>query len=262
MNNVLLECEELSFYYEHEKIFGPIDLKINSGEILSIIGPNGGGKSTFLKLITKLYLQSGHYHGSLKISGQERRFLPQSHFPIGYLPQKEKLNLLIPIKAKEILEAYKIQNCFFKDQTKQYTKFKKSELLDRLGLNLIIEKDFRGMSGGQRQRVMLAKALLINTPLIILDEPAKGLDIQGQKILKDIIIEIRRKNIENPELAQTIIIVDHDIPRAIKLSDKILCLNREAHWHDSNKLLTQNIINNIYQCEIDHMIPQGANDDS
>lgn len=256
MNKVVLDCDDLAFYYQNEKIFGPINLRLQQGEVLSVIGPNGGGKSTFLKVISKLHDQSGHYHGQLKIFSRERKELNQSSFPIGYLPQKEKLNLLIPIKTNEILESYKIQSTFHGSKSIQFTKFTKKELIEMLGLSDILEHDFRSLSGGQRQRVMLAKAFLTNSPLLILDEPAKGLDIQGQTILSKLIKETRNRNSIDLEVAQSLIIVDHDIPRAIKISDKVLCLNRDAHWHDSKNLLDQTIINKIYKCEIDHMINQ------
>lgn len=229
----ILKANQLSFKFPDENnwILKDINFEVSSKEILGIIGPNGGGKSTLLKIIV----------GLLKPTEGLLEFQNPSGL-IGYVPQMININRYLPITVIEYLnlQARAINLLNAEAKIKETLKI----------LNLENKKDylFNSMSGGEKQRVLIAKSLLIAPELIVLDEPTTGLDSSGQDQLLNIIEEIRL------QLKSAFIIVDHNLNQVLRKSDKILCLNRTSHWHDHKELLTKNVLEDIYHCELEHLL--------
>ncbi|PIP92479.1 MAG: ABC transporter [Bdellovibrio sp. CG12_big_fil_rev_8_21_14_0_65_39_13] len=223
----ILKIEKLSFKRNvSESILKEIDLILNSSETLGIIGPNGGGKSTLLKLIVGLLKPtSGHinYKGRL----------------MGYLPQTAYTENVFPITINDVLDFSTL---------KHQGLLKKEEVLELVGLTKPVSTLMTKLSGGERQRVHLARALMSGPDLLILDEPTQGLDSTGQDQLLSLINKIKI------EYQTAIIIVDHNINQLIKHCDKILCLNRTQHWHNHKDLLNKSVLESIYHCEFEHIL--------
>lgn len=246
MTSFHLKAENLSYTFRQssELIFEHINFTLKEGEILGIIGPNGGGKSTLLKLIGGLLEQrDGQKKGLLSCQLNQKDYLT----PIAYLPQKENLNLDLPISAAEVIASAQLAKKRHLDRP-DFTSFFSDSLIERLELRPLLEKKFNQLSGGQRQRVLMCRALLTNSPLILFDEPTKGLDTQGQDQLMELLAEIKKSG------KQAMIVVDHNISQVLRHSDKILCLNRTSHWHDRKELFNQKILNSIYHCEFEHQM--------
>jgi len=224
MSNDVLSFSNVSYAYSA----GPLVLKdisfhLGLGESLGIIGPNGGGKSTLLKLIA----------GLLKPSAGEVHLAPKQ---IAYVPQLAKFNSILPLSVREVV-GLDGQN-----------KTDISEAIKLVGLEGKETRLFPELSGGEKQRTLLARALSKKPQILLLDEPHSGLDSTGQDQLIGIIKNLQ----EQKNLA--LVIVDHNIAQVIEACDKILCLNKTSHWHDHKDMLSKNVLQNIYHCEFEHLL--------
>ncbi len=182
-----------------------IDLDINRGEYVSILGDNGSGKTTLMRLILKFLSPTS---GSIKLNTKI----------IGYVPQKsDHTNLSFPITVFEALNSYRR---LLKIKDKSVI----AAMLDRMGMNGF-EKSLMGdLSGGQHQKILLARALMGQPELLILDEPSTGVDINSQNDIYDILKKLNR------EKGITILSVEHNLGAAIESSTLIYHLSR-GHGH-------------------------------
>lgn len=237
----ILRAEKISFSYNGDApVLKDISFSLYSGESLGVLGPNGGGKSTLMKIIVGLLkADSGELYFEEKLSTEYKKY-PFEKF--SYVPQNSELNTILPVKVVEYMNFAK--SLYKKDSSLSEI----DELLELVGIlhkkNSLISK----LSGGEKQRVLLARALINRPKLLLLDEPTKGLDSNGQDQLLAIIekIKIRDKT--------AVMIVDHNINQIIRNCHKVLCLNRTYHWHDHSDLLTKNILEDIYHCEFEHLL--------
>ncbi|HOJ50414.1 MAG TPA: metal ABC transporter ATP-binding protein [Spirochaetota bacterium] len=227
---MLLKVENISFIYKNEKILEDISFNLDKGETLFIIGPNGGGKTTLVKIILSLLKPDS---GKVIINEQS---LSESKIKIGYLPQlisHEGINDKIKIPVYEIIEQG-LDNL----KSKKENKNKIFEISKKLNIENLIYKTFNKLSGGQKQRVLLARALINNPELLILDEPNTGLDYLNQTFIFDIIEEIRK----NQQTAT--IIITHDISLIPKKAIRVACLYKKIHIHNKpDELLECPVIN-------------------
>lgn len=240
LTNPILQVENISFSYDmHEYILKDISFEINEGEVLGVLGPNGGGKSTLMKIIAGLQKPTS---GGLTFFGQKLTDLKNFPFEkVSYVPQSNTLNPVLPVRVNEYLDF----SCnVFKIKNSNHV----NELLELVGISHKKQALISELSGGEKQRVLIARALLNKPKLLLLDEPTKGLDSNGQDQLLRLIEIIREKN------NTAIMIVDHNINQIIKNCQKILCLNRHFHWHDNRDFLTKNILEDIYHCEFEHLL--------
>lgn len=238
----ILKAQDICFSYENsdEVILQNISFEVSKGESLGILGPNGGGKSTLIKLIAGLLTPtSGKFYYNNIVYNKKIRF---PYELMAYVPQSSELNTILPINVEDFLKIAS-KTRFLKNPDIKILELlklvdiahKKKSLLDQL-------------SGGEKQRVLIARALLHSPKLILLDEPMKGLDSNGQDQLQALLKDIK-------SVHQTaVVIVDHNISQVIKNCDKILCLNKSSHWHNHTDLLTQNILEDIYHCEFEHLL--------
>lgn len=237
-----INAQNIGFKYpgQSQLTLKNINFVLNQGESLGIMGPNGGGKTTLMKILS----------GVLKVSEGQLIYFNQnvtelSNFPrekISYIPQTSGINLALPLTAMEYLKyaglALKIKN--LDEKILKHAK--------EVGIDEKLNYLFKDMSGGEKQRVLIAKALLNAPKIILLDEPTKGLDSLGQDQLLLTLKKVRDEN------KTAVIIVDHNINQVIRFCDKVLCLNKTSHWHDHKELLTKNVLENIYHCELEHLL--------
>jgi zinc transport system ATP-binding protein len=241
MNDIILRAEKLSFSYDDqvEPILKDISFSLKKGTSLGVLGPNGGGKSTLMKVIAGLLKPSSGeiYFDEKPLSSFDK--YPYSIF--SYVPQSSELNTTMPVKVSEFLDfslsLYKIKNPGLA-----------KELLDLVGMFHKKDSLLSKLSGGEKQRVLIARALIQKPKLLLLDEPTKGLDSNGQDQLLSLIETIKKRD------QTSVMIVDHNINQIIKSCQNILCLNRHSHWHDHRDFLTKNILEDIYHCEFEHLL--------
>lgn len=207
----LIKTEKLSLSYENMTVIKELDLEVNSGDYLCIVGENGSGKSTLIKALLSLKKPVG---GSITFGDG----LKQKE--IGYLPQQTGAQRDFPASVWEVV----LSGCLNSRGLKPFYGKKERALaaqnLKLLGADGLSKRSYRELSGGQQQRVLLARALCATKKLLLLDEPVAGLDPIVTTELYELIADINRRGV-------TVIMVTHDIAAAQKYASHILCLRSE-----------------------------------
>ena len=237
----LIEAHNLDFAYPNSQqlILQDISFHLEQGKILGIIGPNGGGKTTLLKILAGLYRPSA---GEIRYYGKKNCHQKPS---ITYLPQRDPGQVLLPLTLEEWIDA----STFPRPSPK---KEDMKRALERTGLEKALNSLVRELSEGEYQKLLLAKAWLSHDQLILMDEPTKGLDTQGQKHLFSLI-----KGLCSEKNAG-ILLVDHNISQVLKHCHRLLCLNRSFHWHDVGENINQDILSKTYACELSSTLKEAG----
>lgn len=211
MSNHLIEIENLNAGYDDKLVLKDISLTIQKGDFLGIIGPNGGGKTTLLKLILGLLKPK---------SGEIRYCQPGLEDRIGYMPQTNYIDKQFPILVKETIASGLVSE---NGLSKQEVKTKVEETITQIGLSAIKNKPIGEISGGQLQRTLLARAIINEPELLILDEPNAYVDKRFEMRFYEILQEINKKT--------SIILVSHDIGTVVSTVKNIACVNETVHYH-------------------------------
>ncbi|KPD02880.1 zinc ABC transporter ATP-binding protein ZnuC [Moellerella wisconsensis] len=192
----LLSLKNISVSFGERHVLQDVTFSLHKGEILTLLGPNGAGKSTIVRIVLGLIPPS---------SGKIER---PRNLSIGYVPQKLYLDATMPLTVKRFM--------LLKPKVK--TKDILPALM-RVKAEHLIEQPMQKLSGGETQRVLLARALLNQPDLLVLDEPTQGVDINGQVALYDLINQLRT------ELNCGVLMVSHDLHLVMAKTDKVLCIN-------------------------------------
>ena len=214
----IIDIENLSFSYDRDIILENINLHVEELDFLAIIGPNGGGKSTLLKLILGMLKPK---KGSIKVFGKE----PEKNLSlIGYVPQNTNVNTDFPIK---VIEVVLMGHVGAKNPLFGYGKDEMAcamGALAQVGMQGYAQSKIGFLSGGQRQRVMIARALCAHPKILILDEPTSSIDIKGQKEIYEL-LKLLNQSI-------TIVVVSHDISVILEYANKAAHINKRLSFHD------------------------------
>ncbi|MBM7422053.1 zinc ABC transporter ATP-binding protein ZnuC [Spongiibacter marinus] len=197
----LLQLEKVSLSLRQQTLLSEIDLNLARREIMTIIGPNGAGKSTLLRIALGLQRPD---------SGTVTR---APGLRIGYMPQRLSINPLMPISVSRFLRMSQQRRCSIK------------QALSRTGIAHLADRPLHDISGGETQRVLLSRALLAEPELLVLDEPAQGVDITGQTELYELIGELR------DQLGCAVLMVSHDLHWVMAQTDTVICLNQHVCCH-------------------------------
>ncbi|WP_102048726.1 metal ABC transporter ATP-binding protein [Pygmaiobacter massiliensis] len=208
----LLTCENASFAYEGKAAAKNINFSVESGDYLCIVGENGAGKSTLMKGLLRLKSPtSGSIYLGEGLQTNE----------IGYLPQQTEVQKDFPASVYEVV----LSGCLNRLKGRPFYGRAEKELaaekLEQLGITALKHRAYRELSGGQQQRVLLARALCATQKILLLDEPAAGLDPLVTNELYELIAKVNR------ELGLTIIMVSHDINSVMQYASKVLHLDTE-----------------------------------
>jgi len=202
----LLSCQDLCMHYDNINAVCHVDFSVEEGDYLCVVGENGSGKSTLMKGLLGLLAPS---HGKVAFSG-----LSQNE--IGYLPQQTQIQRDFPASCYEVV----LSGCLSSKKVSPFyskkDREKADEMLALLGMTEFKKRSYRALSGGQQQRILLARALCATEKLLLLDEPAAGLDPVATAELYQIIKTL------NKERGVTVIMVSHDIKNAVEYGTKIL----------------------------------------
>ncbi len=196
LNNPLIRAEGICLSYRERLVLDDISLTINPGQIITIIGPNGCGKSSLTRVLLGL------------INPQKGQVQRMSGLRIGYMPQRLQLDRRMPLTVTGFLQLAKGADAAGI-----------SHWLERLSIVTLADQSVHSLSGGEWQRVLLARALLRNPQLLVLDEPVQGVDIQGQAELYGLIPQLR------DELGCAVLMISHDLHLVMSATDEVICLN-------------------------------------
>jgi len=233
-----IQIEDLNFSYGSVCVLEKANLSIGDKEFVSVVGPNGGGKTTLLKiLLGQIEAQSGTVSVFGKSPTLGRRW-------IGYLPQYANLDAQFPVTALDVV----LMGRLGKTRTLGfYTKADREaarSTLARVGLRNMENRPLFSLSGGQRQRVLIARALVSGPKLLLLDEPSSSLDDYVEQELYDFLRELNRE--------LTIVVVSHDVAFVSRYVEKVVCVNRAVHTHPVAEI-DENIIHDMYGEHV-HMV--------
>jgi len=230
--NKILELKNLSYSYDKTRVLENINLDILDNDFLAIIGPNGGGKSTLLKLILGLLkVKEG------KIINHLKKDL------LGYVPQNTNLNIDFPITALEVVLLGHIVN------KKQIFGYNKEDIacamssLKKVSMDKFSDFKIGDLSGGQRQRVFIARALCSNPKVMLLDEPTASIDVKGQKEIYELLKEL------NKSIA--VVVVSHDISVLLNYAKNVAHVNKSLVYHHLKNIEENFNAEDEHMCEVE-----------
>jgi zinc transport system ATP-binding protein len=209
----VVEIKNLTVLYDSVKALDDVSFLINQNDFLGIIGPNGAGKSTLFSCMLGL-LQN--YEGEIKFFGQDIKKSKKYLKEIGYVPQKPVFEKNFPATVREVVRMGLPRNIPEK---------RVDEVLQQVWIHELANRRIGELSGGQQQRVFIAKALVSEPKILILDEPVTGIDASSTEIFYSILRDLN----QNQNI--TIIWSSHDLDAVNKLANKVACLNKTLFFH-------------------------------
>lgn len=215
----IVSVKNLFFSYDGAEVLRDVTFDIKKGEFLAVIGPNGGGKSTLIKILLGILKADS---GDVKIFGEK----PGKNKNIGYVPQNVTAGRGFPITVSE---AAMMGRMLSKGgRTKKEDREYVMSVLEELQIADVAHKRMDDLSGGQRQRVLMARALAAEPELLFLDEPASNVDIEGQTRIYDLLAKMNDK--------MTIAVVSHDLTIIPKYVTSVACVSTTMHKHDEAEI--------------------------
>jgi zinc transport system ATP-binding protein len=257
MGQEILSLKNISFSYDNQIALKDINFCVKENDFIGIIGPNGGGKTTLLKLILGILKPQT---GEIKFGGQDILKNPLRYF-VGYVPQVTLFDKNFPLS---VIEAVLMGRLSHSKILKNYTRQDYDSALNALKMVDIIDlkdKQVGSLSEGQKKRVFIARALasldnsmtdksdIRHSKLMLLDEPTASVDSFMQKGVYELLLNLKK--------SMAIVLVTHDIGVLSSYVEKIACLNQKLYYHDSKELTAQDI-EQVYKCPVEliaHGVP-------
>lgn len=207
MADIVLDVKDVSVEIGGARLIENITLQVERGSTVAIIGPNGAGKTTLLRAVLGLVPLAS---GSITLFGVPIAQLGELRKRVGYVPQRLEYDRYLPLTVKEMLRAY----------VPQASSSSIEASLQEVGVHRMIHHPIGKLSGGQLQRVVIALNLLRQPEILFLDEPATGVDIEGESRFYDIIERLREQH------HLTVVLVSHDLSVVTRYASQVLCMNR------------------------------------
>ena len=236
----IVEIKNLDFAYNGETVLEDVNFTVRQKDFIAIIGPNGGGKTTLLKLMLGLLAP---VKGTVHVDGKPPQ---EASHCIGYVPQNVHSNQSFPITAMDVVLMGK------RDPQKRLSRRNVANRRDalaalkRMEMATYADKKIGTLSGGQRQRVFIARALVAKPKLLLLAEPTASIDTKGQadfyRFLKELNLDI------------TVLVVSHDLLVVSRYVKSVACVNKKLHYHDQAEI-TGDMLETMYACTVEEVCP-------
>ena len=210
----MIKLDNVSAGYQSKPVFTHLNLDIAEGQFAGIVGPTGTGKTTLLKTILGAHIP---HAGQVIVQGKPVKKLRPG--TIGYVPQLETVDWQFPVTAEQVVLMGLYGTHTFIPWTTKLEKKKVAELAEKLNISDILHHHIRDLSGGQQQRVFLARALVSNPRLLVLDEPTSGVDMKTQHDVLHLLGHLNEEGI-------TIIITTHDLNAVASHLPWVICFNQ------------------------------------
>jgi zinc transport system ATP-binding protein len=240
MGNIIIDIQNLNFSYNRQPVLIDVNLTVQVGEFIAMIGPNGGGKTTLLKLMLGLLNADS---GNIRIFGKKPQDV--SH-RIGYVPQDVHINKDFPISALDVVLMGKLKPGIGGSRHSEMDRLAALHALEQVEMEKFCNHRIGELSGGQKQRVFVARALVTDPELLFLDEPTASIDTKGQNEFYKLLNELNEKI--------TIIVVSHDLMVVSGYIKSVVCVNRRLHYHGYAEL-TGEMIEMMYDCTAQETCP-------
>ena len=234
MTHPVIELRNVSFSYQAVPVLENVNLTIYDRESICIVGPNGGGKTTLLRLLLG---QLRPTQGEIRIFGKAPE---QARLQIGYMPQRSEYDSLFPVTVMDVVLMGRLGRGGLSGWLGWYGRKDRAaarEALEQVHLGDAARRNFAALSGGQRQRVLIARALCCQPELLLLDEPTANVDSLVEERLFDELRQLAGR--------MTIVLVSHDLGFVTSLVQRVICVNRQAVAHPAAQL-TADVIREMY----------------
>jgi zinc transport system ATP-binding protein len=240
MSRPIVEINDVTFAYGDHKVLEDVSLEILEGDFMAMIGPNGGGKTTLLKLVLGLLQPAA---GRIRVI--EKPAVKASH-QLGYVPQNIHINSRFPISALDIVLMGKLAPKKRWSRHTQQDRREAMQALERMEMDGYAHRRIGDLSGGQRQRIFIARALVTQPRLLLLDEPTASIDTKGQADFYRLL-----KNLNQDT---TILVVSHDLLAISTHVKSVACVNRRLHYHNHAEI-TGDMLETMYPCTEEEVCP-------
>ncbi len=236
----IVEIKNVWFSYNGRKVLQDVSLTIRQGDFIAMIGPNGGGKTTLLKLMLGLLRPD---RGSIRIMGRSAH--KASHY-IGYVSQDVHFNRSFPITAIDVVLMGKLEPKKRWGRSSAHDRREALEVLERMEVAAYASRKIGELSGGQRQRVFIARALVTQPKVLLLDEPTASIDAKGQAEFYRMLQVLNRD--------MTILVVSHDLVAISTHVKSVACVNKRLHHHHQAEI-TGEMLEEMYPCTDEDVCP-------
>lgn len=240
MRDVVVEVSDLTFSYNGKPVLDGVSFRVPRGEFLALLGPNGGGKTTLVKLLLGLLSPQ---RGEIRVLGESPS---KAVSRIGYVAQDSNVNHEFPISVRDVVLMGRFGA---RSGASQDAKAVESAL-EQVGLRDFMHARIGEISQGQRQRALVARALVTDPEILVLDEPMASLDQAAQGMLYEVLKKLNEK--------VTILMVSHDLTSVSTYATAVACVNRDLYYHDSGELTAESFEAVWGACPVDliaHGIP-------
>jgi zinc transport system ATP-binding protein len=226
-----IEISDVRFAYDGTLVLEDVSVTIPQGDFVSIVGPNGGGKTTLLRLILGLIQPSA---GTVRVFGVPPE---KARHRVGYMPQHSALDLQFPATVMDVALMGRLGSSRFFGPYSRKDKEIVAHALEKVGLSAMRAKSFASLSGGQRQRLLIARALACEPDLLLLDEPTSNLDVVVESEFYALLKELNARS--------TVVLVSHDLGFVSQFVRNVVCVKRRVAVHPTTEV-TGEIISSIY----------------
>ncbi len=231
----IIELNAVSFGYGQEQVLEKINLHLHPGQFAALVGPSGAGKTTLLKLILGLLQPT---RGQICVQGSPRTGLTPR---VGYVPQVDSVDWNFPMTVEQMVLLGRIGKSHRWPWPSSTDRRRMAEILDRLEIDELAQRHIRDLSGGQQQRVFLARALMAEPDLLVLDEPTSGVDMRTAENILHMLADLNQQGL-------SILMTTHDLNAAAAHLPWVVCLNRQIIAQGTpDDIFTDDILSETYR---------------
>lgn len=231
----VIEIRNLRFSFNGNLVLKDVSFNVKQGDFLALIGPNGGGKTTMLKLMLG-FLEPDQ--GMVRVFGRPPRKVSRH---IGYIPQYIHMNSSFPISVMDVVLMGRLRSGRFWSGHTREDRIKAGKALEKLEMSEYHDQRIGELSGGQRQRVFIARAIVTEPEILVLDEPTASIDTRGQTDFYEILKDLNKTT--------TILLVSHDLMVISRHVKSVACVNQSVFYHDDAEF-TDDMLN-MYNCPVE-----------
>ena len=241
-SEIIVAVDDVTFAWREVPVLNHCELKVPAGVFLGLIGPNGGGKTTLIKLILGLLRPQS---GTVRVFGRPAASLGSSRRLIGYVPQRSEVDWSFPATVRDVVLMGAFSTAGIMRRVPLELRERAEQVMELTGIADLADRPIGKLSGGQQQRAFVARALLPEPRLMLLDEPTVGVDTGGQEAFFNLLRDMQQR------FSLTIIMSSHDLQHIRHAADRLACVSRKVHWHDRSDLITAETLQSLYACELD-----------